>query len=243
LSKLFLSIIIPAYNEERRLPKTLNQVISFLTSQSYSAEVLVVENGSRDKTLEIACDFADKHPQVRVIQEPRRGKGRAVQRGMLEACGDFRFMCDADLSMPIAEVNRFLPPLHADYEIAIGSREAPGAVRYDEPSYRHLVGRVFNTMIRILALPGLQDTQCGFKCFRGYVAKDLFTHQTLTGWSFDVEVLFMARKRGYKILELPIPWYFNPDSHVSVINDSLRMAFDIVNIRLKNLRGLYDHSN
>lgn len=202
-----------------------------------------MENGSWDKTFEIACDFADKHPQVRVIQEPRRGKGRAVQRGMLEACGDFRFMCDADLSMPIAEVNRFLPPLHADYEIAIASREAPGAVRYDEPSYRHVVGRVFNTMIRILALPGLQDTQCGFKCFRGDVAKDLFTHQTLTGWSFDVEVLFMARKRGYKILELPIPWYFNPDSHVSVINDSLRMAFDIVNIRLKNLRGFYDHSH
>jgi len=242
LSTPFLSIIIPAYNEEHRLPTTLDQVISFLASQSYSAEVLVVENGSQDSTLELARTFARRHAHLRVIQETRRGKGLAVQHGMLEACGDFRFMCDADLSMPIAEINRFLSPLQTDYEIAIASREAPGAVRYNEPSYRHLVGRVFNAMIRVLALPGLQDTQCGFKCFRGNVAQELFAQQTLTGWSFDVEVLFVARQRGYKILELPIPWYFNPDSHVSVINDSLRMAFDIINIRLNSLRGLYDRS-
>lgn len=241
MSTPFLSIIIPAYNEEQRLPSTLKQVISFLSAQSYSAEVLVIENGSQDKTLEVACSYAEHHAQLRVIQETKRGKGLAVRRGMLEARGDFRFMCDADLSMPIAEINRFLPPLQDNYEIAIASREAPGAIRYNEPTYRHLVGRVFNTMIRVLALPDLQDTQCGFKCFRADIAKNVFSQQTLTGWSFDVEVLFIARKRGYRILELPIQWYFNPQSHVSVIKDSLSMAFDIFKIRLNSIRGLYDH--
>jgi hypothetical protein len=149
-------------------------------------------------------------------------------------------MCDADLSMPIAEINRFLPPALDDFDIAIASREAPGAVRYNEPAYRHLVGRLFNLMIRVLALPGLNDTQCGFKCFRGDLVEDIFCRQTIVGWSFDIEVLFIARKRGYNIIELPIPWYFTPDSKVRVLHDSLKMGLDLVKIRLNALRGIYD---
>jgi hypothetical protein len=126
-----------------------------------------------------------------------------------------------------------------DTDIAIASREAPGSVRYNEPDYRHRVGRIYNWMIRILALPGLQDTQCGFKCFKGAVADELFRMQTLTGWSFDVEVLFIARQRGYRIVELPIPWYFNPQSKIRVLNDSARMALDLLAIRLNALRGVY----
>jgi len=235
----FLSVIIPAYNEEHRLPETITKVMAFLGEQNYTSEVVVVENGSQDRTFEVAQEFAKKFPQLRVLKEQRRGKGLAVKRGMLEACGEYRFMCDADLSMPVSEISRFLPPSLSDFDIAIASREAPGAVRYHEPAYRHFVGRIFNTMIRMMALPGLHDTQCGFKCFHHTVAEDLFPRQTLAGWSFDVEVLFIAKQRGYQIVELPIPWFFNPDSKVDVLRDSFHMAMDLFRIRLNGLRGEY----
>lgn len=236
----YLSIIIPAYNEEHRLPETLEQVAAYVSAQPFSIEVIVVENGSRDDTYEVACQFQRKHAFVKALQEQGRGKGLAVRRGMLAARGAYRFMCDADLSMPIGEINRFLPPSLEGADIVIASREAPGAVRYGEPSYRHWGGRAINLMIRLLALPNLQDTQCGFKCFRGEVAADLFLHQTITGWSFDIELLFIARRRGYQIIELPIPWYFKSDSKVHVFRDSLRMGIDIVNIHRNAWRGRYE---
>ncbi len=236
----FLSLIIPAHNEAQRLPNTLDRVLAFLRTQPYEAEVLVVENGSSDATYEIAQAYAARHRNLRVLRETERGKGLAVRRGMLAARGAYRFMADADLSMPIEELPRFLPPQLTDFDIAIASREAPGAVRYNEPAYRHLVGRIFNGMVRLLALPGLQDTQCGFKCFRGEVAEDVFRYQTLTGMSFDVEVLFIARRRGYRIVEVPIPWYFDPDSRVRLVQDSLRMAWDLLTIRWNAWRGRYD---
>ncbi len=217
MSSIFLSIIIPVFNEETRLPKTIEKVISFLQEQPYQAEVILVENGSQDRTLEIAEHYAQIHPQLRVLQVDQRGKGIAVQHGMLAAKGEYRFMCDSDFSMPVSEVNRFLPPELTGCDIVIASREAVGAVRYDEPYYRHFVGRIFNGLIRLFALPGLHDTQCGFKCFRAGVAEELFKLQTIKGWSFDVEVLFVGKMRGYSIVELPIPWYFNPESKVSVL--------------------------
>jgi glycosyltransferase involved in cell wall biosynthesis len=235
-------VIIPAHNEEKRLLATLEQASNFLQSQPYTAEILVVENASQDRTHDIACEFAARRQgsvEVHVLQEPRIGKGMAVRLGMLSARGDYRFMCDADLSMPIEQVNRFLPPALEGADIVIASREAQGAVRYHEPAYRHLVGRVFNTMIRLVALPGLQDTQCGFKCFRAQVAEDLFEHQTLAGWSFDVEILFIAQKRGYRIVELPVPWYYHANSKISVLRDSYRMALDLLVIRRNGWRGVY----
>lgn len=239
MSAPFLSIIIPAYNEEKRLPDALEQVAAFISRQPYLSEVLIVENGSQDRTLEIAQSFAQRYPRWRVLQTNERGKGRAVKMGMLAAQGEYCFMCDADLSMPIDEINHFLPPSLVDFDIAIASREAPGAMRYNEPIYRHLVGRVFNTLIRVLALPGLHDTQCGFKCFRAPVARRLFALQTLPGWSFDVEVLFVARRCGFRIVEVPISWYFNPDSKVRLLSDSVRMAMDLLIIRSNARRGLY----
>ncbi|MCG2784057.1 MAG: glycosyltransferase family 2 protein [Anaerolineae bacterium] len=238
MSNPFLSIIIPAHNEETRLPETLAQVVQFLETQPYSAEVVVVENASRDNTLKIARDFAARHPIIRSIHEDLPGKGRAVHTGMLAAGGEYRFFADADLSMPIAEVNRFLPPA-IDVPIAIASREAPGAIRYDEPAYRHITGRVFNGLIRMLVLPDLQDTQCGFKMFRAEVAQELFSKQTLMGWSFDVELLYIARLRKLPILEIPIPWYFNPESKVSVLCDSWRMFRDLLLIRRNGRLGKY----
>lgn len=239
MSTPFLSLVIPAYNEESRLPNTLAQALAFLDSQAYSAEVLVVENGSDDRTLAIAQEFSRQDPRLRPLQAPGRGKGLAVRYGMLAAQGEFRFMCDADLSMPISEINRFLPPVLQGVDVAIASREAPGAIRYDEPPYRHWGGRAINGMIRLLALPGLHDTQCGFKCFSARAAAALFHQQTLTGWSFDIEILFLARRLGYRIVEVPIPWYFNPESKLNVVSDALRMTWDILQIHRNTWRGLY----
>ena len=235
----FLSLIIPAFNEEQRLPDTLQRIHDFLQSQSYSSEVLVIENGSADHTFEVAQAFIKNHNAFRVLRAGDRGKGLAVRHGMLAAAGQYRMMIDADLSMPIDQVNRFLPPQQKEADIVIASREAPGAVRYHEPSYRHLGGRVINTLIRLMALPGLQDTQCGFKCFRATVAEDLFSKQTIMGWAFDVEILYVARLRGYSIIELPIPWYYSPQSHLRPIHDSFHIFFDLLRIRNNARRGLY----
>ena len=188
----------------------------------------MIENGSRDRTAEIANEFAARYPFVRALHSEPRGKGWAVRTGMLAAKGDYRFICDADFSMPIEEINRFLPPAIPDAPIIIASREGPGATRYNEPNYRHFIGRIFNAMVKIFALPGLQDSQCGFKCFRADIAEQLFPLQTITGWAFDVEVLFIARQRRIPIRELGIPWYFNPDSKVRFLRDSWRMATDLL---------------
>jgi glycosyltransferase involved in cell wall biosynthesis len=240
LTSLFLSIVIPAYNEESRLPRTLGQVFAYLEKQSYTHEVIVVENGSRDRTLEIAQEFAARYPSLRVLREQHPGKGNAVHRGMLEARGEYRFICDADLSMPIEELGKFLPPLLKDFDIAIASREAPGAVRYHEPSYRHWGGRLINYAIQLLILPGLNDTQCGFKCFRAEAAEMLFRQQTLPGWSFDIEILYLARRCGYRLVEVPIQWYYDAETKVNAVRDAFRMIGDIFRIHLRALRGRYD---
>jgi glycosyltransferase involved in cell wall biosynthesis len=243
LAKPFLSIIIPAHNEAQRLPPSLRKIHAFLSEQPYESEVLVIENGSSDDTLAVAHAFLDSMPNLRVFKEEERGKGLAVKRGMLEAEGEYRFLCDADLSMPIEQASRFLPPAVDTCDVAIGSREVPGSQRYDEPAYRHLIGRIFNTMVRWLLLPKLQDTQCGFKCFRAEVAQAVFPLQTLDGMSFDAEVLFIARRMGYHIREVPIDWNFDPDSRVRLVQDSLRMGFDLITIRWNALRGRYDAQN
>lgn len=235
----FLSVIVPAYNEEQRLPDSLTKIVDYLEKQPYTKEVIVVENGSVDRTLEIAEDFSARYPFIQTIQTEGRGKGLAVRAGMLAANGQHRFMCDADLSMPIEEIYRFLPPEIEDTQVVIGSREAEGAVRYNEPEHRHWGGRLVNLVIRLLALPGLRDTQCGFKSFTAEAAEDLFATQTIDGWSFDIEVIFIARRRGYSIKEIGIPWYYADMSHVNPIKDAIRMVFDIFDIRWKALTGKY----
>ncbi|MBC7876011.1 MAG: glycosyltransferase family 2 protein [Anaerolineales bacterium] len=236
----FLSIVIPAHNEENRLPQTLGQIFAFLENQSYTSEVIIVENGSSDRTLELAQEFTSQHKNLIVIREELRGKGNAVRRGLLDARGEYRFICDADLSMPINEVQKFLPPVLNDFDIAIGTREAPGAIRFNEPPYRHWGGRAINLVIQLLILPGLNDTQCGFKCFRAEIAENLFRQQTLTGWSFDIELLYLARRKRLSIKEIPIQWYFDADSKVNAIRDALHMIGDIFRIHMNALRGRYD---
>lgn len=242
MSDPFLSIIFPAHNEEARLQSALEQTVVFLSQQPYIAEVIVVENGSNDSTFEIAQQFERAYPFIHAIHEDGRGKGLAVRRGMLAATGEYRITCDVDLSMPITEVSRFIPPMQ-NQDIVIASREVPGAIRYNEPQNRHLIGRAFNTLVRILALPGIQDTQCGFKCFSRKAAEELFPIQTIDGWTFDVEVLYIARKHGYSITEIGIPWYYDANSKVRVARDLSQVVRDLVLIRWNGFRGKYDPQN
>jgi glycosyltransferase involved in cell wall biosynthesis len=235
-----LSVIIPAYNEASRLPTTLPQVVDFALAQSYRTEVIVVDNNSTDETRAIAATFAAEFPFIRVLDEPIQGKGAAVRAGMLAAAGEYLFMADADLSMPVQEMSKFLPPTLDGYDVAIASREAPGAVRYGEPSYRHLMGRVFNFVVRTLAVHGFQDTQCGFKCFRRRVIKEVLPYQTINGWAFDVELLFIAQQRGFRIVEVPVDWYYRQNSRISPARDAINMFSEVLRIRANGWRGRYD---
>jgi glycosyltransferase involved in cell wall biosynthesis len=238
LPEPLLSVIFPAHNEEQRLAHCLDKTMDFLNRQPYSSEVVIVENGSDDRTLVIAREYAERFPTIQVLHELAAGKGRAIKKGMLASRGDFRFACDVDLSMPIQEVNRFIPPALTE-DIVIASREAPGAVRYNEPAYRHFIGRVFNLLVRIIALHKIQDSQCGFKCFSRRAVEELFPLQSIMGWTFDVEILFIAQKMGYKIVEVGIPWYHDPNTKVRVMKDSFRMLSDLFLIRWNHLRGRY----
>jgi dolichyl-phosphate beta-glucosyltransferase len=235
----FLSIIIPAYNEEKRLPLTLPRLVEFVEAQSYKTEILVVDDGSSDGTAEVIRGFSASYPCIRLLQPGRGGKGHAVKAGMLQARGEYAFLCDADLAMPVTELPKFLPPQRNSYQLAIGSREGEGAIRYNEPAYRHFMGRVFNWLVKVMAVPGLEDTQCGFKCFHRSVIHDLFSNQTINGFGFDVEILYIAQKRAYQIVEVPIHWYYQTESKVDPVKDTLRMVRDILRVRQNDRKGLY----
>lgn len=239
MSKPFLSLILPAHNEAGRLVACLSQVKAFVNAQSYESEVLLVENASTDETLNIAKNFLEVFPQLKIIQLEQAGKGNAIRTGMLQAEGQYRFMADVDFSMPIEEINKFLPPLLENPQLAIASREKPGSKRIGEPFYRHLIGRAFNFLVRLLVLPGIQDSQCGFKCFNAEVAETIFPKQTLDGWSFDVELLCIAREMGFEIREVPITWTYQKGSRMNVLNQSWRMFKDLLLIRSNKRKGLY----
>jgi len=211
-----------------------------VAAQSYPIEVIVVNNNSRDATPQIAQDFAAAHSYARVLHQPRQGKGAAVHLGMLNGTGDYLFICDADFSMPVEEIGKFMPPAADSYDVAIASREVAGARRVDEPQYRHLMGRLFNLIVRLLAIPKIQDTQCGFKVFRREIARDVFSLQTIDGWGFDVEVLFIALKHGYKLIEVPITWTYRPQSRISPFKDSINMVLEVLKVRRNGWRGVYD---
>ena len=237
---VFLSIVIPTFNEEAIITDTLGKVAEFLATREYTWEVVVADDGSTDTTARLVGNFAQGNPDVRLLSLSHHGKGWAVREGMMEARGQYRFLCDADLSMPIEQVERFLPPQAQGLDLAIGSREASGARRFGEPAYRHLMGRFYNALVRILAVPGLLDTQCGFKCFRDEIVPLLFRRQTMEGFAFDVEVLFLARKEKLNVGEIGIDWHFRQRSKVHPLRDSVAMTRDLLIIRWRNWRGRYD---
>lgn len=245
-----VSVVIPAYNEERRLPQTLDRVATYFASQTYASEILVVDDGSSDGTARVVEAFVEGHPTVRLLKNDHRGKGFTVRTGMLAAQGHIVLFSDADLSTPIEEIEKLLPWFERGYDVVIGSREGAGARREREPFYRHLMGRVFNFIVQLLTVRGIQDTQCGFKAFRDEVAQDVFGRMQLYGddakkiqggmvTAFDVEVLFIAHKAGYRIKEVPVEWHYGTETKVNPLKDSWRNFRDVVLVRWNDLRGLY----
>ncbi len=241
MSMIELSVIIPAYNEESRLPKTLESVYQFLSSRDRSFEIVVVDDGSHDRTIEVVLDYSKTHPEVRVESYlPNRGKGFAVRYGMMAAKGEAMLIDDADGSSPIEEVERLEIKLKEGADIAIGSRAKPDESRkVDALVHRKFIGNTFNAIVQSLLLPGLYDTQCGFKLFKREAARDIFSVNRIDGFGFDVEVLYIGKIRGYKIEEVAINWANMEGSKVNVLVDSPRMLFEVLKVTLSAWIGLY----
>ena len=239
MSASFLSVIIPAYNESARIVAALESLSSYLQRQSYTWEVITVDDGSSDDTASIVERWASGRERFRLERIRHAGKGAAVRHGMLAAKGKYRFMCDADLAMPISYLSDFLRYMCEGDDIVIGSRQIAGANRYGESQIRHLLGRGFNKLVQMIAVSGFQDTQCGFKCFSAAAAETLFSLQRTTGWGFDVELLYLARRRGMRVREIPIDWRHDTDSRLNPAFAGLNMLGDVVAVRWRSLRGAY----
>jgi len=238
-ASLSLSVVIPAYNEAARIGSTLSELQSYLRGTPWDWEVRVVDDGSADGTCAIVEGQAAQDGRIVLQREPHRGKGGAVRAGLLAARCDYRFICDADLSMPVAELPRFLPPQLTGFDVAIGSREGHGARRIGEPLLRHLAGRAFNYTVQQLSVKGINDTQCGFKMFTARAAQAIFPLVTIEGWAFDVEVLVIAREQGRRIVEVPIEWHYRRESQLNLMRDGLAMLRDLLRIRSKARRDEY----
>lgn len=234
-----LSIVVPAYNEARRVGSTLERLTAYLAPRHETFEIRVVDDGSEDETARVVAACADALPGIVLQREPHRGKGGAVRAGMLRAQGAWRFLCDADLSMPVEELARFLPPVLEHFDVAIATREGAGARRVGEPFLRHVTGRMFNLLVQRLAVPGIEDTQCGFKMFTARAAATVFPHVTIDGWAFDIEVLFLARRAGLRIVEVPIEWHYREESRLSMSRDAIGMLREVLEIRARARRGGY----
>jgi glycosyltransferase involved in cell wall biosynthesis len=235
----FLSIVVPAFNEEARIAITIAQVLAEVERLAVDAELIIVDDGSTDRTASIAEESARGDARLTALRAAHAGKGATVRRGMLAARGAWRFLADADLSMPISELERFLATArNPGADIVVGSREANGARRVGEPWLRHAIGRVFNYAVKVLVLRGIDDTQCGFKLFSAEAAEVLFPLQRLDGFGFDVELLFLARRSGFVIREIPVTWIYGRESKVNLASGA-RGFLDLVAVRWHQLRGAY----
>lgn len=248
--KPHLSVVIPSYNEKKNFERgVLQEVADYLTQQSYTWEVILSDDGSTDGTVKLLKDFAQKQKGFRLLENPHAGKGPTVQSGMLAATGEWRLFTDFDQSTPLSEIEKLWPYAEKGYQVVIGSREIIGAKRDKEPWYRHFMGRGFNFLVQFLAIPGILDTQCGFKLLSGEAAEKLFSKMVVYGrqderkdaftGAFDVEILFLAQQIGYKIKEVPILWKHFETDRVSPVKDSLRMLRDILKIRLAAAKNKY----
>jgi dolichyl-phosphate beta-glucosyltransferase len=236
------SIVIPAYNERQRISSTLDQIIAWVREQRMSAEILVVNDGSRDDTAAIVAGYAAAHPEVRLIENPgNRGKGYSVRNGMMHARGDVLLFTDADLSSPISEAPKLFDAIAAGADAAIGSRWVRSELQTErQPVYRQLFGRVFNLFLQTVLGIRFKDTQCGFKAFRRPAADAIFPRQRIERWGFDAEILFLARRFGFKSVEIGVAWGHDERTKISYFRDGMRMVWEVLLVRWYALSGEYD---
>ncbi len=248
MSELQLSIIVPAYNEAERILPTLARIVEYMNTRG-DYELIVVDDGSRDATRQVVREFAAKNPRVRlekyddVSGKPlNKGKGFAVRTGVLASRGDFVLFSDADLSTPIEEMEKLLPLIQSrKCDVAIASRALKDSdLAIHQPWYREAMGRIFNKFVQLIAVPGIQDTQCGFKMFAGEAARRIFKRARIDGFGFDTEILFLARKYGYRVLEIAVMWRHQEQSRVNPLIAPLQMLRELVQVRRNDARGLYN---
>ena len=245
------SIVISAYNEESRITKTLTQTLSFMNQFAPAFEIIVVDDGSKDKTADVVEEYAKDHSEIKLIKNIHKGKAGGIRTGMLKSSGKMVLMMDADMATPLEELKRLATWISDnDFDISIASREGIGALRQNEPLYRHIMGRVFNLLIRIALGLEFQDTQCGFKLFKGDVARKVFDRLLVYGenlpqidkpffGAFDVEVLYCAKQMGYKIKDVPVKWNYVPTTRLNALANSYKMARDVMRIKILGLKGAY----
>lgn len=235
-----LSVIIPVYNEEDRIIPTLKEIVTYLSLKCTFWEIIVIDDGSKDQTVKCVEEFASQHKEIILLTNLRNhGKGYVVRQGILHSKGEYVLFTDADLSAPIQEVEKLLFHLNEGYDIAIGSRALKDS--HIKASFgRKFIGLTFNFIVRILLLPDIVDTQCGFKCFRKNVAQELFKYQKMNGFSFDVEILYLAKMKGYRIQQVSISWYQSSSTRVNLLGDPIKMFIDVLKIwrRLKLWRRI-----
>jgi dolichyl-phosphate beta-glucosyltransferase len=242
-----LSVVIPVYNEVARVPKTLQAALNYLKSMKIPAEILIVDDGSKDQTLEAVDAFkgqATDKCDLRILKHGiNRGKGAAVRTGAMDANGRIILYMDADNATPLSEFEKFKPAFQKGADVVIGSRAKDRKqVKVHQPFYREAMGRIFNLLVQAIATPGLWDTQCGFKAFSQKAARSIFPLQTIKRFGFDVELLYLAKKRDFSIEEVSVQWFDDPASKVNVLRDSTRMLLDLFVIRFNDLRGRYSGS-
>ncbi len=237
-ANMFLSIVIPAYNEEKRIGRTLSRIDEYLKARDYECEVIVADDGSTDDTVRQAWKSAlAEKGRLKVIgNEINRGKGFAVRSGILGSRGEYVLICDADLSTPIDELDKLFTHMKEGHDIVIGSRSIEGAdIRVRQPWYRERMGKTFNFFVKLFLFRGLKDTQCGFKLFKGDIAREIASMMKLDGFCFDVEMLYLARKKGQAIKEVGIVWDNSPHSKVKIFGSSTDMFLDL--LKIKRLHG------
>ena len=239
------SIVIPAYNEGARLGVTLNRVLSYITAQGWDAEVIVVNDGSRDQTPDLVRNFSEKHPALKLLENPgNRGKGYSVRNGMLNATGDMLLFSDADLSSPIEEAPKLFEALEAGADIAIGSRWLkPELQSHRQSLLRQLYGRLFNLILRVVLGLNFKDTQCGFKAVTRRAALEIFPKQMIERWGFDPEILYLACRSGLKIREVPVVWAHSEGTRINPLRDGIRMFGEVLKVRWNAWTGKYSNSS
>lgn len=238
---MYLSVIIPAFNEAKRITETLSRIESYIQSRGDSYEIVVIDDGSTDNTAGLVKNRSAHNNAIRLLQNNKNmGKGYSVKRGMLEARGEYLLFCDADLAIPIEEIEKLMPWFNKGHEIVIGSKglKELNVVRH-QPLWRESSGRIFNAFVQLIILKGIKDTQCGFKCFRREAAEKIFLKQTLHGYCFDVEILFIAALLGYRIKEVSVSCYNLTGTKVNIFIDPLKMLLDLLGIKLKSSLNRY----